>query len=364
MTAMTRRSTRRFEHFAQLALTVGLLIGCWMVLAPFIVTILFAMVITVSTWPLYQRLLALLRGRRRLAAVLMCVGFVIAVVLPVFVVTSSAADGVQWLVGLLRARLDEGPLRAPDWLRTLPFWGDTLAHYLDALMSSREQMVAVGQGLIEPARSVGIKVVAALGLGVAQVSLAIFVLFFLYRDGDAVYDTIEGVIGKLYGDTGRELLATAQKTVIGVMLSMIGTALAQALVAALGFTIAGVPAPMLLASLVFLLSMVPVGPPLVWGGAAIWLYDRGELGWAVFMVLYGVLAISSVDNFVKPLLIARTSSLPLLIAVFGVFGGVLAFGLVGLFLGPTLLALGISLTRRWLDLDAALPQPERSPTDA
>ena len=61
-------------------------------------------------------------------------------------------------------------------------------------------------------------------------------------------------------------------------------------------------------------------------------------------------AISSVDNIVKPLLIARTSSLPLLVAVLGVFGGVLAFGLVGLFLGPTLLALGISLTQRWLNL--------------
>ena len=347
---MSTHPAQRFENFAQLALTIGLVAGCWLVLAPFIVTILFATVVALSTWPLYARVLSVLRGRRAVAAAVMCIACVLAIVVPVVVVTSSAADGFQWLFGLIRLRLDNVPLQVPQWVRSLPLLGDSLATYLQALLSSREAMVGLGQKLMEPARAFGLKVIAALGVGVVQVSLAVFVLFFLYRDGLALRDAIERMVERLYGETGRELLTTAQKTVFGVMLGMVGTALAQALVAALGFTIAGVPAPVLLASLVFLLSMVPVGPPLVWGGAALWLYDRGELGWAIFMVLYGVLAISSVDNIVKPLLIARTSSLPLLVAVLGVFGGVLAFGLVGLFLGPTLLALGISLTQRWLKL--------------
>jgi predicted PurR-regulated permease PerM len=344
---------QRFEHFAQLALCVALLVGCWLVLAPFIVTILFAMIIALSTWPLYLRVLTLFGGRRSLAALLMCIGFVMAVVLPLLVVAGAAADGVLWLHALVRARTENGPLLVPEWLRSIPLVGDSIASQLQALISSREELIALGRKLIDPARAIGLKVVAALGVGVVQVSLAIFVLFFLYRDGPKVLDTLERAIERLYGEIGLELLNTAQKTVFGVMVGMVGTAAAQSLVAGLGFAIAGVPAPILLASLVFLLSMVPVGPPLVWGGAAFWLYDRGEIGWAIFMLLYGALAISSVDNIVKPLLIARTSSLPLLIAVLGVFGGVLAFGLVGLFLGPTLLALGISLTQRWLHLRAA-----------
>lgn len=347
---MTPHPVQRFENFAQLALTIGLVAGCWLVLAPFIVTILFATVVALSTWPLYTGVLRLLRGRRTVAAALMCLGCVLAIVVPIVVVTSSAAEGLQWLFGLIRARIDSGPVQVPEWVRSLPLLGDSIANYLQTLLSSREAMVGLGHRMIEPARAFGLKIVAALGVGVVQVSLAVFVLFFLYRDGPVLHGAIERMVERLYGDTGRELLTTAQKTVFGVMLGMVGTALAQSLVAALGFTIAGVPAPVLLASLVFLLSMVPVGPPLVWGGAALWLYDRGELGWAIFMVAYGVFAISSVDNIVKPLLIARTSSLPLLVAVLGVFGGVLAFGLVGLFLGPTLLALGISLTQRWLNL--------------
>ncbi len=117
--------------------------------------------------------------------------------------------------------------------------------------------------------------------------------------------------------------------------------------ALVGFLIAGVPGALLMAAGVFFLSLVPVGPPLIWGGAAFWLYQQGENGWALFMVLWGVLAISSVDNFLKPFLISRTASLPILLIALGAFGGVLAFGFIGIFLGPTFLALGQALFVSW-----------------
>jgi predicted PurR-regulated permease PerM len=117
----------------------------------------------------------------------------------------------------------------------------------------------------------------------------------------------------------------------------------------IGFLIAGVPGVIMLTFATFFFSMVPViGATLIWVGAAFWLYNGGEAGWAIFMVLWGMFGISSVDNFVKPILISRTSSLPLLLIVVGVFGGVLVFGFIGLFLGPTLLALGQVLIREWL----------------
>ena len=124
----------------------------------------------------------------------------------------------------------------------------------------------------------------------------------------------------------------------------------ESLVAMLGFVIAGVPGITILTVATFFFSMVPViGATLIWGGAAVWLYETGQTGWAIFMVLWGMFGISSVDNFLKPILISRTSSLPLLLIVVGVFGGVLVFGFIGLFLGPTLLALGQVLIREWLE---------------
>ena len=112
----------------------------------------------------------------------------------------------------------------------------------------------------------------------------------------------------------------------------------------------GVPGIIILTVATFFFSMVPVvGATMIWGGAAVWLYETGQTGWAIFMALWGMFGISSVDNFLKPFLISRTSSLPLLLIVVGVFGGVLVFGFIGLFLGPTLLALGRVLISEWLD---------------
>ena len=92
-----------------------------------------------------------------------------------------------------------------------------------------------------------------------------------------------------------------------------------------------------------------MGPVLFWGGAAVWLYLQGETGWAIFMVVWGAVVISSIDNFLKPLLIARGSTLSLGLIFLGVLGGVLAFGFIGVILGPVLLALGISLGRAWMN---------------
>ena len=134
----------------------------------------------------------------------------------------------------------------------------------------------------------------------------------------------------------------------GVIHGIFGTALVQALVALAGFLIAGVPAAFLLAVATFFLSVVPIGPPLIWGGATVWLVYNGQLGWAIFMALWGFLAISTIDNFVKPYLISRSSKLPLLLIVLGVFGGVIAFGFIGLFIGPPVLAIGLTLVQLWI----------------
>ena len=143
------------------------------------------------------------------------------------------------------------------------------------------------------------------------------------------------------------------------------SALAQGLLAGIGLAIAGVPAAPLLGLAVFFLSIVPVGPPIVWGSAALWLLWNDSLGWAVFMALWGVFVISGVDNVLKPYLISRGGNLPLVVVLLGVFGGVLAFGFMGLFLGPTLLAVAYSLLGDWLIKEVPeVAAPERLPIES
>ena len=116
--------------------------------------------------------------------------------------------------------------------------------------------------------------------------------------------------------------------------------------AGLGFLIAGVPGGALLGLITFFLSPIPVGPPLVWIPVTIWLFQRGESGWGVFMICWG-LAVSSVDNIVKPLIISRGGNTPFVLILLGVIGGALAFGFIGVFLGPTLLAVAYRLVEEW-----------------
>ena len=155
---------------------------------------------------------------------------------------------------------------------------------------------------------------------------------------------LELVSGNLADEMNKILINTTRSVVLGLL----GTALGQGIVAGVGFWIAGVPGMLTLSALVCILSIVPVGPPLIWGPVAIWLYTQGQTGMAVFMVLWGALAVASVDNFLKPVLIARGTSLPLSLIFLGVFGGVIAFGFLGLILGPILLAVGIAMLQAWM----------------
>ena len=133
----------------------------------------------------------------------------------------------------------------------------------------------------------------------------------------------------------------------GVVFGILGTAIVQALVAGIGFTIAGVPGAILLAVLTFFFAVIPFGPPLIWLPAAFWLFTQHHTGMGIFMLLWGLLGISSVDNIVKPYLISQGSKMPFVLIFCGVIGGALAFGLVGVFLGPTLLAVAFRLIEEW-----------------
>jgi predicted PurR-regulated permease PerM len=338
---------QRFQPFTRLAAIILLVIGCLIVLRPFVAAILFATAITISSWPLYLRLLARLKQRRWLAALIMSVGLTLLIIVPLTLVTWNIADNASDFYEQLKASIGTGTLEPPAWMKEIPLLGEVVDTYLRRLLGSREELLNAAKGLLEPARHFLLGSGMVLGSGVAQVSLAVFVSFFLYRDGQALLAALATGLDKLIGEQSVSVADTVSRTVRGVMYGLLGTALAQAVVAAIGFLIAGVPAVALLSVATFLFSLIPVGPPLIWGGATIWLFNQGSTGWAIFMLVWGAFVVSGVDNVVKPMLISRGSSLPFILVLLGVMGGVLAFGFVGLFIGPTLLAVALGLLRNW-----------------
>ncbi len=338
---------RQFENYARLLAAAILLVGCFLVLKPFLAAMLFATVVCASTWPLYLGLLRRLNGRQAPAALAMTLLLILVIVVPLALVAYNLADDVRAFFDGVRRVMEEGPPAPPAWLRGLPLVGQFVDEQWRHTIGSREEMIALGKRLLEPARNFLLAGGLLLGQGVLEISLAVFICFFFYRDGESLLRSARVALGWEAGPRAVNLLAIIDGTLRSVMYGLLGTALAQGFVAAIGFAIAGVPAVLLLAMATFLLSLVPVGPPLVWGGAALWLFYQGEVGWGVFMLLWGTLLISSVDNVVKPFLISRGGHLPFLLVLLGVMGGVLAFGFVGIFIGPTLLAVGLSLAQDW-----------------
>jgi len=347
---------KRFQPYTRLAAIVFLVIGCMVVLRPFLAAILFACAITISSWPLYQRLLNRMQQRHTLAAAIMTVSLILVIILPLALVTWNIADNAGHVYRGLRDALAAGTMDTPAWVRQIPLVGESIDTYVSRLLHSREELIAAAKRFMEPARSFLLGGGIVLGSGVAQVSLAAFVSFFLYRDGTTLVNALHVGMDKIMGEHAVEVADTVSRTVRGVMYGLLGTALAQAAVAAIGFLIAGVPAVALLAVGTFLFSLVPVGPPLIWGGAAIWLFNQGSTGWGIFMLVWGMFLISGVDNVVKPMLISRGSSLPFLLVLLGVMGGVIAFGFVGLFIGPTLLAVALGLLRNWTNIHPVVPK--------
>jgi predicted PurR-regulated permease PerM len=200
---------------------------------------------------------------------------------------------------------------------------------------------------VEPARRLAIASGVTVFAALVQLTLSILVAFFLFRDGAVIAQRIDVAMTRLAAERGRRLLTAATITVRGVVLGILGTALAQGVLAAFGFWLASVPGWLLLGFATFVLSPVPIGPPIVWASAGLWLIQKGNVGWGIFVLAWGFFVVSTIDNVLKPLIISQGSHLPFILVLLGVLGGVVAFGLIGVFIGPVLLALGYALATEW-----------------
>jgi predicted PurR-regulated permease PerM len=356
---MDPQATERYARVTGVAL---LALGCYFVLRPFIGAMLFAAVLCFSTWPLFVWLKIRVGNRDWLAALLLVIVMIVAIALPVALAAQSIIVHSPDLVEKLRDFFDQRQdMELPAFIAGLPLIGAPINDYWHMIMRGSVEFVAFAKHLADPAKALMVAIGSGIGNGLVQVLLAIFVAFFFYRDGERVRGMLYDGMVRLAGrEQGERILLITQNAVRGVVYGLLGTALAQGAVAFVGFVIAGVPGAVVLGALTFVLSLIPMGPVLVWGGAAAWLYFTGSPGWAIFMVVYGLAVISSVDNFVKPILMSRAGGLSMLLVVLGVFGGAIAFGFIGLFVGPALLAIGWSITKAWVEHPEAISKESQS----
>jgi len=335
------------EQILGVGALILLAIGCGVVLWPFLSALLWAGVICFSTWPIYGWCERALGGRKGLAAALMTLSVALVLVAPFAFMVAALAGSVSTLITSVTHVFEQGPPAPPHWVAGLPVVGESLAAYWQSLALNAPAFMIEIQKLIGPAADIAVTGGAVLGVGLLELGLSVFIAFFFYRHGRQMAVYVRESAESIAGPRARRLLKVVGATVKGVVYGLIGTALAQALLAGIGFWIAGVPQALLLGFVTFVLSFVPGGPPLVWGSVALWLFFQGAVGWGIFVAAWGLLLVSSIDNVLRPYLLSQSNSLPLVLGLFGFVGGLLAFGFIGVFLGPTLLAVGYSLFLEW-----------------
>lgn len=327
----------------------ALLVGCLLVLRPFLSALLWAAILAFCTWPAFRTLRDRLQLSPTLAAVAMVALEMLLVGLPLLLAAPIRAEDVQGLRNSVEGLIAGGLPGLGDKLAAIPWIGSFLYERWQSLQFDFSPLT----NLLQP--YAGVIAQQALGFllavlsGLAELILAILLSFFFYRDGPRMAAGLEAIVGRMAGPQARRLVQLTANVTLGVVYGLLGTALAQGLLTGLGLWIAGVPQPVLLGVVAGVISILPVGAPLVWLPAALWLLSQGSTGWGIFLLIYGAFGISSVDNVIRPWLISRGADLPLLLTILGALGGVLAFGFLGLFLGPVLLAVGFTLLRDWAE---------------
>jgi predicted PurR-regulated permease PerM len=328
----------------------GIALGCGFVLYPFLSALLWAAILVFATWPAFWWLTRAGRLPRAAAAAIMVLLTATILVLPLALAVPGGAEDVKALRISFEAWVAAVP-PAPHFLYALPLVGVPLTDTWNAWAGDLSAMSNFFRPYFGLFAERGLSLVLGFANGVAQLVVALFAAFFFWLSGEQLAGNLRHLAHRVAGRYAPQLISATADTVRGAVYGILGTAILQGFLTAFGLAMAGVPRVVLLGTIAAFLAVLPIGAPLVWIPAGLWLLSDGHTARGIFMLTYGVVVVSGTDHIVRPYFIARGAKLPFLLTVLGVLGGVLAFGVLGIFLGPVLLGVGLTLVTEFIRAD-------------
>lgn len=320
---------------------IGLSSIAWVaikVLSGFASPIILAIILCLTIWPAFKLIRTKLKISSTLSAFITVLLLTLLFIVPLALIGGSLVDDFDKIKELALKGQDSIAV-APMWVSEIPLIGKTLSSAWPKDISGISEIIANNADTLS---NILLNTASVLASGVIDLSMTLIIAFFLMCSGEEISRAARGLTEQLTGNRGLRLLETSQSTMISVVYGILGAALAQGVLAGIGFAIAGVPAAALLGFLSFAFALLPMGTAVVWLPAAIWLFVGDNITMGVFMIAWGLM-VSSVDNFIRPYFIGMGAELPFLLILLGVLGGLIAFGFLGLFIGPVALALVYTL---------------------
>jgi predicted PurR-regulated permease PerM len=345
-------------HTILSVLFIGILIvSSFWVMRPFLMPLIWAAVIVIATWPVFESLKARLGGRHGLAVAAMTVAILLIIIVPI---TLAVVTIVGYLgdksapVNSLSTLAQAGP---PDWVSGIPLAGEKIATRWRAIAAlNTEDRAAAIAPHVKTAAQWFLAKAGSIGMAMLNFFLTVIIATILYANGMTVREGILAFARCLAGRRGEDVTILAGKAVRGVVLGVVVTALIQAALGGAGVFVTGVPAAALLTAVMLMLCLAQLGPFLVLIPAVIWLYWSGHPVAGTVLLVISIVA-GTIDNVVRPFLIRKGADLPILLIFSGVIGGLIAFGIVGLFIGPVVLAVTYMLLKEWVVLGTSEETP-------
>ncbi len=349
------------EVTIRLVVIAALMLWCFLIFRPFLVPVLWGVILAVALSPLFERLRSMLGGRTKLAAtVFMLVGLG-ALVIPVWFLSESFLDGVRWMKDEQHKesiRVPPPPASVADW----PLIGEPLFESWTEASEDLEKTVVHFAPQLKQVGQRMLGLVTGIGAGLLLTALAIILAAVMLVHAEGGGHRIHQVGHRLGGDPGAAAVDLSVQAIRSVANGVVGVAAIQSLLAALGLFLAGVPAAGLWAVFVLVLAVAQLPPLVIMGPAAIYVIATSDSTLTIVLFSIWAVLVSISDTFLKPLLLGRGMDIPMPIILIGAIGGMLLNGIIGLFVGAVVMAIGYKLFGAWMEQDpAAARQSQPAP---
>jgi predicted PurR-regulated permease PerM len=348
-------SEREFmKRAVEAAIRIGaiavLIVWCFVIARPFLVPIVWGAIIAVAIFHGYEKLRAAVGGRRITAAVLITLLMLVLLVVPSVLLGNSLVSGARDVVNSFQSGelyIPSPPDRVAEW----PLIGEPIAKAWTLASQNLEEALRQASPFLKGFGAWLLSAAAGAGLALLQFVLAIIIAGALLANSAAAGRAMRVIAQRLAGERGLEFVGVAEQTVRSVASGILGVALIQALLAGLGFLVAGVPAAGLLTLICLIFGVIQLGVVIVLIPVVIYLFSTADTVTAVGFLIWAIL-VAPVDNVLKPILLGRGVDVPMLVIFVGAIGGFLNAGIIGLFIGAVVLALGYKLFLAWLAQDS------------
>lgn len=312
--------------------------GVHLVFQPFYKSILWAVIIGVTFWPIYGWVRVILGRRSSVSSLIVVMGIILFFLIPSILVMRSLVNQIAYAYELVQPLMPDIMERISYFI---PLKDETLK---ETIINNFKEFGKIIITYISSATGNILSIIF-------QLAVTVLILFFIFRDGERLLEQIKGAALIPHRDINVFIKETGE-VIRAVIYGVILTAMVQGVLGGIGFWILGLPAPVLFGTIMFILAIIPFGgTALVWLPASLWLLYQGMIGKGIFLLIWGILVISMIDNFLRPYFIGKRLGFHVVLTFIGIVGGMMAFGFLGVFLGPLLLAISIRLFEMYLKVE-------------